>query len=135
PLADHICAQLRAGRRLGDICADPGLPHAATVRKWVRRDCDGVAARYAQVKAGRGRTPRFAYSRGLADEICARLRGGRTLVEICRDADMPPHTTVWRWQQSNRDGFGTRCRRARVAVSRALIDSVRYSADSGDGAA
>ncbi len=131
PLADHICAQLRAGRRLGDICAGPGMPHAVTVRKWVRRDCDGFAARYTQVKAGRGRRPRVAYSRELADEICAQLHSGRTLVEICRDAGMPPHTTVWRWQQSDHDGFGTRCRLAREAVSQASIDSVRERERAG----
>jgi hypothetical protein len=45
-IADCILEGLGEGRALESICADSGMPTAAAVRRWVREDRDGVAARY-----------------------------------------------------------------------------------------
>jgi hypothetical protein len=45
-LAEFIADQLGQGRPLEHICAEPGMPTAATVRSWVTQDRDGFAARY-----------------------------------------------------------------------------------------
>ncbi len=37
------------------------------------------------------------YSQAVADEICRRLSEGETLRQICRDEDMPAHSTVLHW--------------------------------------
>lgn len=37
------------------------------------------------------------YTPELADEICIRIAGGRTVFSVCRDEDMPEKTTFYRW--------------------------------------
>lgn len=123
-LSLRICAQLQAGRTLKAICAEPGMPAAATVRCWVVDDRDGFAARYAAVKHSQGKCARVPYSRELVDEMCARLRTGRALSNICRDADMPPTTTVQRWLRINRDGLGRRYQQILEAVAHARVAAV-----------
>ena len=49
------------------------------------------------------------YTRPLADEICDRIAGGQTLVDICKD----PHivvrpNTIRSWHHRNVDGFSER---------------------------
>ena len=44
--SDEVLDELMAGRTLDDVCADPEMPSATSVRKWVRDDVDGFAARY-----------------------------------------------------------------------------------------
>jgi transposase-like protein len=46
-LAEIIIGELCSGRTLADVCRDPGMPAASTVRLWVIEDRDGFAADYA----------------------------------------------------------------------------------------
>jgi uncharacterized protein (UPF0147 family) len=48
--ADLVLDELMAGRTLEDICADPDMPSAASVRRWVRNDREGFAARYREAR-------------------------------------------------------------------------------------
>jgi hypothetical protein len=49
-LADRILEELMEGRLLIDICDDPGMPAARTVRDWARVDREGFAARYDRAR-------------------------------------------------------------------------------------
>jgi hypothetical protein len=49
-LADRILDQMLGGRTLNDICRDPGMPDARTVRTWIRQDCEGFAQRFLQAR-------------------------------------------------------------------------------------
>jgi hypothetical protein len=48
--ANLVLDELMAGRTLEDICADPDMPSAASVRRWVRDDREGFAARYREAR-------------------------------------------------------------------------------------
>jgi hypothetical protein len=48
--ADLVLDELMGGRTLEDICADPDMPSAASVRRWVRHDREGFAARYREAR-------------------------------------------------------------------------------------
>ena len=54
------------------------------------------------------------YSPEIEDEIVQRVRAGEGVQRICKDAHMPPETTVVSWYVS-RPEFGARIREARVA--------------------
>jgi hypothetical protein len=45
-IADQVLDELMSGRTLDDVCTDPEMPSATTVRKWVRDNFDGFADRY-----------------------------------------------------------------------------------------
>jgi hypothetical protein len=45
-IAEIILDELGEGRALESICADPDMPTAAAVRRWVTQDRDGFATRY-----------------------------------------------------------------------------------------
>jgi hypothetical protein len=49
-LAERILEQLSEGRLLIDICNDPGMPAARTVRDWAMVDREGFAARYDRAR-------------------------------------------------------------------------------------
>jgi hypothetical protein len=49
-IADWIVEGLCEGRTLEAVCSDPAMPTAAAVRRWVREDRDGFAARYRRAR-------------------------------------------------------------------------------------
>ena len=56
---------------------------------------------------------RSTYSEEIAAEIIERLSAGEALIAICRDAHMPPESTVRLWVIDDREGFAARYARAR----------------------
>lgn len=52
---------------------------------------------------GKGGGRPSKYSPELVEAICARLKQGEPLAQICRDKGMPDPSTVWDWQQSKPD--------------------------------
>jgi len=56
------------------------------------------------------------YSDAMADAICARMIEGESLVDICRDPDMPGRQTVYDWEEAHPE-FRTRCARAREGLA------------------
>lgn len=108
-LADWICEQLKKDRPLIDICSAPNMPSASTVRLWAREDHDGFAERYKAAQRHRG--PSTEYTREIGDRICAELRKGRMVKDICQDEGMPGARTIRKWAARNRrDDFGARYR-------------------------
>lgn len=78
----------------------------------------------------------MAYSREIADWICAEVAGGRTLKEICRtqresDDTFPAASTVRLWVINDPDGFADRYARAREAQSEAWSDDLIETAEDG----
>src|SRR3954466_7368219 len=105
-IEERILDGLRRGRGLAAICGEEGMPHVATVMRWVSRDRDGFAARYrAARRRGAGHPGQVTYSAAVAERFLAELMRGRTAASICRDAGMPNQTTISRWINDNRDGF------------------------------
>jgi transposase-like protein len=106
-IADRILVELLDGRRICDICADPGMPSAAAVKLWVMEDRNGFAARYRRIRdigeVGMGRPT--LYSPELADLILDELSRGRTLRDVCRDPGMPSDNTVRVWVIEDREDF------------------------------
>jgi hypothetical protein len=49
-IANEVLDELMSGRTLDEVCADPEMPSATTVRQWVRDDVDGFAARYWEAR-------------------------------------------------------------------------------------
>jgi hypothetical protein len=80
-IADRILGELLNGRRVCEICGDPGMPSAAVVKLWVMEDRNGFAARYRRARdigeVGTGR--RTLYTPALADLILDELGSGRIL--------------------------------------------------------
>src|SRR5579863_3092975 len=84
------------------------------------------------------------YSQEIADQICARLRKGETLREICKTEGMPDNSTVVHWANGEKgapESFGqqyARARRdgydARAEQLIELIESVDYTASWGNAA-
>jgi hypothetical protein len=131
-IADHILGELRAGRSLHDVCCDDGMPHRATVTKWVEQDREGFAARYRQARQiGHGSSGDVRYTPEVAERFLAELMNGRTLVDVCGDADMPDQTTINCWVATDRDGFAARYRRARE-IGYLKSAAVPYTAEIAD---
>jgi hypothetical protein len=49
-VAQHVCAELKAGRSLESICKDGGMPHVATFLDWVSEDPSGSGKDYAHAR-------------------------------------------------------------------------------------
>lgn len=75
---------------------------------------------------------RGAYSRRLADEICARLSNGQSLRAICTDPAMPHRATVLRWLHANPE-FRSLYALAREAAADALAEEIVSIADRATG--
>lgn len=56
------------------------------------------------------------YTQKLADEIFEQMVGGKHIVEICNQEDMPSRSTVYRWMDDHPE-FGTRIARAREGLA------------------
>lgn len=72
------------------------------------------------------------YSEELAEEICRRIAGGRSLRSVCRDADMPDGATVCRWLAKEEHArFRDHYAHARELQADALFDEALEIADNG----
>lgn len=78
-IADRILDELMEGRLLIDICDDPGMPTARTIRQWVQVDREGFAQRY-----DRARELGF---HAMADQMLAIADDGRNDWTIYRKND------------------------------------------------
>lgn len=64
-----------------------------------------------------------SYTQEIADEICARMIEGESLVSICKDDHIPSRVTVYDWMDAHPD-FRTRCARAREGLADYLVDEI-----------
>lgn len=63
------------------------------------------------------------YSTDLANEICARIAEGRSVVSICKDSDMPCRATLYEWLDLHED-FADKYARAREDQADTLADEM-----------
>lgn len=68
------------------------------------------------------------YSETLADEICQRVAGGRSLKSVCLDDDMPSMASVFKWI-GEKDGFSEKYRVAMEARSDVVFEEILEIAD------
>lgn len=68
------------------------------------------------------------YTEELADSICESLADGKSLVEICKQDDMPSRATVFRWLAANQV-FQDMYARAREEQAETLADEIVGIAD------
>lgn len=80
----------------------------------------------AKPKKKMGRPTQFRKS--LATEICERLSRGITLIEICRDPDMPNKSTVFRWLEKHPD-FCDNYKKAREVQAEHYAEEIMAIAD------
>lgn len=45
-----VCEELKNGRSLESICAEPGMPHITTLLAWVEDDPQGIGLQYARAR-------------------------------------------------------------------------------------
>ena len=63
------------------------------------------------------------YSQELADRILTEYSKGRSIREICEEADMPDRITLWRWRNEKPD-FASALARAREANAETIEDKI-----------
>jgi hypothetical protein len=69
-----------------------------------------------------------SYTPELVDTICERLAQGQSLVEICRDGDMPSRNAVYAWLARHPE-FHDKYARARQVQADAIFDEILEIAD------
>jgi hypothetical protein len=152
PLVRRVCRAMAGGATLAEACRDPMLPPAQDVARWAAED-----VRFAEMIAGAreaGGTGHLArpgrpgrWSQSLANEFLARIAAGRGLAEVCAEADMPTHTTIYRWLRTRTDFacayaearemqadllfdlawlIARQAREETVRVSRLMVDTIRW---------
>ena len=99
-----VCERLEAGESLCSICRDPLMPQRWQLDRW--RAAEALFAEMVEEARARAeaaglwtRKANHHWSEDLAREILARIAAGRSLVEVCAEADMPHATSVTRWLQ------------------------------------
>lgn len=123
-LIRRIARRVAAGESVEAICAEPGMPHRATLARWTKtRPKLAELLRRAKASAGRGaRSAQLStYDPVAADEICERIAEGETLSAICRDPMMPGYSSVQRWRRTFGD-FDKAFRGARQAMADRVVD-------------
>ena len=95
---------------------------------------DAAASAEPSAEAPPARKPRIrpTYSPAVADEICARLAGGESLIAICRDEHLPAERTVRGWVVDDYEGFAPKYARARdIGLERMAEETIEIADDSG----
>jgi transposase-like protein len=127
-LAERILREVARGRSLHDVCRDDGMPPYRTVLGWTERHRD-FAERCERARADGRPKPgsETIYTPEIAERILAALATGRTLHDICLDADLPAASTVYLWVSDNREGFAARYFQAREAGRGSMRRATRYT--------
>jgi len=74
-----------------------------------------------------------SYTDEIAAEICERIADGQSLVEICRDPEMPPERTVRWWLAEGKGRFLQLYARAKEQQTERYVDEMISIADSVAG--
>ena len=141
----EICARVAAGESLTAICAEPGMPHRASIRNWRKAhpqfaealwramraartavralDRQIAAARAAQRALGRRGRP-STYTPAAAAAICERIENGESVIAIGADPAMPCAGTIYGWVRRYPD-FEEMYVRARDVQADYLLDEAR----------
>ena len=122
-VAREVCRRLEEGQTQKEICADPAMPCAATLWRWVRQYAPFARA-YARSRAIGAVVDRgwsYGFSQAAANEIVARVSEGEMLTAITADPLMPSMRTVMRWRADHPE-FAEDMRLAREGLAERLSD-------------
>ena len=75
-----------------------------------------------------GRPP-LPFDQAKADEICERLSGGESLLQICKDEGFPPQTLIFQWLAKHPD-FAQNYARARQFWAESEFERMMEIADT-----
>ena len=112
-LAERICQGVAQGRSLTQLSQELGMPGRATLARWLKRHPEFRTAYEAALQAGAGAPPPErparpaaiarprGYRRDIGERICERLAGGRSLLDLARDPDLPCTRTIYAWLQAH----------------------------------
>ena len=97
-LKQDILARVTAGARVVEICAEPGMPCAATIQVWRRRD-PAFAAELALARTRGDWRRRLAFDEAKAAAFLARVAAGERIRDLLARPGMPSQKTYqyWRW--------------------------------------
>jgi hypothetical protein len=115
----HLILQRMADREtIKAITADPRMPAYCTVFQWVKvvpefgdhyRAVRATLARSRLEERDARRGPKrpsgrkSTYTPELADEVCERVRWGKSLSEVSAEPDMPSFRAIYRWLKDRPD--------------------------------
>ena len=111
--AEAFLARLRAGERIADLLARPGMPSQGTYRYWTRTEA-GFQAELWRLKGLRNaeRARRLegryrAFDQAVADRIQLRVMRGEVLRRMLEtDPSLPCRAVVYRWRRERPDWDG-----------------------------
>ena len=153
--AARVCALLGQGKAMTAIGTMEGMPSFTTLVRW-RGEHPEIEAAYQAAKAAKGkiRGPRGAYgtmaqvaarraaraprrpapgrptsySEQVAEEVCARIAAGESMLDLSHDAGLPPHQSLYVWMQQHED-FARGYRAACEVRAELMCDEVVAIAD------
>jgi hypothetical protein len=103
--ADRVIVRLSNGETVPEVLADPALPGAAAVRRWLVKRPDfaatfetaKIAGHRARMRRRRKLTPELQH------EIMGRLLAGASLLAVSRLPHMPHYVTLHAWMRRDPD--------------------------------
>ncbi|MGH6964203.1 MAG: hypothetical protein ACREE0_06950 [Phenylobacterium sp.] len=98
-LKQDILARVKAGERVVDICAEPGMPSAATLQVWRRADA-GFAAELAQARSVGDWRRRLMFNEAKAKAFLARVAAGERIRDLLSKPGMPSQKTYQYWRRT-----------------------------------
>ena len=70
------------------------------------------------------------YSKQIADEIIEFMCSGGSVLQYTKQPNTPSESTIYRWIDEDRDGFGSRYARAREMRIELIVDRIQDIADN-----
>jgi hypothetical protein len=121
-LARAVCVRIAAGESLSAICAEPGMPSTASLRRWAKAE-PRFAKIYNRARAAGSQWghPNDTYCPVIAHEVVTRVSEGETLTSIADDPAMPSMGSLFYWRKSHPE-FNESLRTAREALAERFSD-------------
>jgi len=98
-LKQDILARVKAGERVADICAEPGMPCAGTLQVWRRSDA-GFAAELAQARSVGDWRRRLMFNEAKAKAFLARVAAGEQIRDLLSKPGMPSQGVYRYWRMT-----------------------------------
>jgi hypothetical protein len=95
-----ILARVTAGERVVEICAEPGMPCAATIQVWRRND-PGFAAELALARTRGDWRRRLAFDEAKGAAFLARVAAGERIRDLFAQPGMPSRKTYQYWRTTD----------------------------------
>ena len=122
--ADAKTAKTTTNQRSAQKSSKSGAPKSLDAKP------RASAHRQSKLAAAKKPVEQVTYSDAIADKICSRIAQGESLVNICKDADMPSRQTFMRWLlEDKHEGLRDNYARAREAQADFYAEQIIEIAD------